>query len=228
MGFKGFDESLFKFLIELGMNNNRGWYMEHKADYKNLVLKPFQELVESLGRKMLAIDNELDITPAVDKTISRIYRDTRFSKDKTPYRSNIWINFKKANISWKDVPSFFFEIYPDYYHFGMGFFEFPTPVKEKLREKILEKPEKFKKIISFYKKGKPFELSGDKYKRIKDKDVPEELRDWYERKSLVLYCRKDLDDVLFSEKLVDYLYEQFLLTKPLYDFLWEAKKQSAD
>lgn len=103
MLFTGFTEETIKFLFEIGYNNNREWYETHKPDYKKYVLKPFQELVSDLGVKMTCIDPEI-----VDKTISRIYRDTRFSKDKTPYRNNVWISFKKSVENWKRNPHLFF------------------------------------------------------------------------------------------------------------------------
>ncbi len=224
MSFKGFTKETIKFLFEIGYNNNREWYESHKSDYRNFVLKPFQELVTDLGTMMLAIDTEFEVTPAVDKTISRIYRDVRFSKDKTPYRNNVWISFKKSVEKWKETPVFFFEIYPEYYHYGMGFFYYPSVLKEKLRKKILADNAGFKKAVSFYREGDPYIISGETFKRVKDKDVPEFLRRWYERKGFYLYNRKELDDLIFGPALVDFLYKNFLKVKPLYDYLWDVIK----
>lgn len=170
MPFTGFTEKTIKFLFEIGYNNSREWYEEHKPDYKKDVLRPFQDLVADLGEKMKNIDPEFELRPAVDKTISRIYRDTRFSKDKTPYRNNVWISFKKAVPDWKETPVYFFEIFPEYYHFGMGFFNYPSNLKEKLRESILENPATFKKAVSFYGKkstAAQFEIAGETFKRVK-------------------------------------------------------------
>ena len=228
MPFTGFTEKTIKFLFEIGYNNSREWYEEHKPDYKKDVLRPFQDLVADLGEKMKNIDPEFELRPAVDKTISRIYRDTRFSKDKTPYRNNVWISFKKAVPDWKETPVYFFEIFPEYYHFGMGFFNYPSNLKEKLRESILENPATFKKAVSFYGKkstAAQFEIAGETFKRVKDKDVPEDLRKWYERKGFYLYCRRDLDDLVFGPGLVDFLYKNFLTIKPLYVYLWEVIRQ---
>ncbi len=222
MPFNGFTGETIKFLFEIGYNNNKEWFQSHKSEYKNHVLKPFQELVADLGVMMQKIDPEFEIRPAVDKTISRIYRDIRFSKDKTPYRNNVWISFKKSVEDWKETPVYFFEIYPDYYHFGMGFFYYPAFLREKLGERILKDPLEFKKAVSFYKKGNPYEIAGETFKRVKDKNVPEELRQWYERKGFYLYCHKDIDDLIFSSALTDFLYKNFLLIKPLYEYLWKV------
>ena len=220
MGFNGFTEKTIKFLFEIGFNNNREWYLAHREEYKENVLKPFQNLVEILGKKMLRIDPEFEITPAVDKTISRIYRDIRFSKDKMPYRNNVWISFKRNIVNWKETPVYFFEIYPEYYHFGMGFFHYPTHIREKVRNRILQNPEEFKKAIVFYEKNGDFVIGGEKFKRTRDKDVPEDLREWYERKDLYLYCHREMDDLIFTPELIDFLYRKFLLISPLYNYLW--------
>ncbi len=226
MLFKGFPEKAFQFLFELGVNNDREWFQRHKEDYKQAVLKPFQDLVIDLGAKMLKIDPEFQITPSVDKTISRIYRDTRFSKDKTPYRNNVWITFKKNIKDWKEIPAFFFEIYPDYYHFGMGFFVFSLETREKLKKCILKNPKEFEKAIEFIYKNEFYHIGGEKFKRAKNSLLPDHLKEWVDRKSLYLYCRKDIDDTLFSGKLVDFIYDNFLLTKPLYDYLWKVIKEN--
>jgi uncharacterized protein (TIGR02453 family) len=222
MEFHGFPKETIKFLFEIEYNNNREWYEAHKPDYQKFVLKPFQELVIVLGRKMLEIDPEFQIIPAVDKTISRIYRDIRFSKDKTPYRYNVWISFKRPVDYWKETPVYFFEIYPEYYHFGMGFFYYPAYIREELRNRILEDIKSFKKAVSFYRKGDPYEIAGGKFKRVKDTDVPEEIREWYERRDLYLYCRRELDDLIFKPELTDFLYNNFILAKPFYHYLWDT------
>ncbi|MDA8210412.1 MAG: DUF2461 domain-containing protein [Clostridia bacterium] len=89
--FKGFSKSTLDFLKNLKANNNKVWFETHKQDYQEYLLKPLKDLVMDLSSFMLSIDPYLETKPAVNKTISRIYRDTRFSKDKSPYKSTMWI-----------------------------------------------------------------------------------------------------------------------------------------
>lgn len=103
----------------------------------------------------------------------------------------------------------------------MGFFNYPAELRQKLREEILEDMAGFKKCVSFMK-GSPYEISGETFKRVKDRDIPEDIRRWYERKGFYLYCRKDIDDIIFEPGLVDFLYKNFLLIKPLYEYLWSV------
>lgn len=123
--FKGFSPEALHFLIDIRTNNSKAWYEEHKPDYRQLLLIPFQNLVSDLSGSMLNIDPQFITTPAVDKTISRIYRDTRFSKDKSLYRDSMWLTFKRPITDWKEVPAYFFEITPQNYRYGMGFYIAP-------------------------------------------------------------------------------------------------------
>ena len=98
--FKGFSPKTLKFLKDLKAKNNKIWFKAHKADYENYVLQPMRDLVTDLGDVMLDIDPSFEITPAVNKTISKIYRDTRFSNDKSPFRSVVWFTFKNQKKDW--------------------------------------------------------------------------------------------------------------------------------
>jgi uncharacterized protein (TIGR02453 family) len=222
MPFRGFSEETIRFLFELGVHNEREWFHANKDRYLEHVQRNFTELVAGLGPKMLKIDPEFEITPAVSKTISRIYRDTRFSKDKTPYRNNIWISFRRKIADWKETPVYFFELFPDYYHYGMGFFVYTPVVREALRKNILLDKRVFLKTVSGLREKGGFAVAGEKFKRVKDKTADPVLREWYERKELYLVKRKKLDAALFSPKLIGTLYGEFLRLEGLYHYLWKA------
>ena len=87
--FNGFSPKTLKFLRWLKAHNDKAGFQAHKANYEEYVLQPLRDLVTDLGDFMLDIDHSFEITPVINKTISRIYRDTRFSKDKSPYRSTV-------------------------------------------------------------------------------------------------------------------------------------------
>ena len=224
--FNGFTEATLQFLIEIKENNSKTWYEEHKSQYQAQVLQPMQALVAELGRFMLEIDPLFEITPAVDKTISRIYRDTRFSKDKSLYRDNIWLTFKRPSKSWLEAPSFYFEIFPNYYRYGMGFYTASKATMDRFRAMIDENPEHFLNVISFYQTG-CFALEGESYKKLLTQKHPQEILSWYQRKTFYLACNRDIDAKLFCRELIDELKEGFHMLVPLYNYLWDAKN-SAD
>jgi uncharacterized protein (TIGR02453 family) len=222
--FKGFSPRTLKFLRGLKANNNKAWFQAHRADYEEYVLQPLRDLVTDLGDFMLDIDPYFEMNPAVNKTISRIYRDTRFSKDKSPFRSTVWFTFKNQKKDWTThVCGYFFELSVNSYRYGMGFYNAAPSITNKFREMIDENPKEFLKAISFFEKQKTFVLEGEKYKRIIDKTKPEKIQHWYQRKNMYLVCNKKIDDTLFSSKLVDVLIYGFGLIAPFYHYLQQIR-----
>jgi uncharacterized protein (TIGR02453 family) len=222
--FQGFSPESLKFLGNIRQKNSKTWFEENKHHYHAYLLKPLQDLVLVLGEYMLTIDPFFETRPDVDKTISRIYRDTRFSKDKSLFKNNMWITFKRPSKDWKDAPCYYFEIFPDWYRYGMGFYSASRTTMDRFRESIDENPDEFLEVISFFKDQNLFQLEGEKYKRpIKNNHSPE-IKQWYQWKSFYLACNREIDEVLFSPKLVDELIFGFMMLKPLYQYLRNLKK----
>lgn len=220
--FKGFTPESFQFLHDIKEHNSKSWYEGHKPDYRRLLLTPFQDLVGDLSGFMLSIDPQLVTTPAIDKTISRIYRDTRFSKDKSLYRDSMWLTFKRPVTEWQEAPAYFFEITPEGYRYGMGFYSAATPFMERFRERLKAKPERFLATISFLKQNSPFIVEGERYKKNHGGDLPDELRDWFQYKSFYLTSNHQIDQILFTDQLVGELTVGFEILAPLYRYLWDT------
>jgi len=223
--FTGFYRETFVFLRSLEANNNKQWFEQHKGDYHEFLLNPLKSLVSELSGFMLAIDPYFEVSPAVNKTISRIYRDTRFAKDKSPYKTTSWITFKRPKKEWKDSPAYFFELSPDSYRFGMGLYSASPNTMSLFRESIDENPKKFNKAISFYASQNIFRIEGNQYKRIFDKSKSDQILDWYQRKNLFLVCNNDLDKQVLGNELVDKLVSSFSLLEPLYQYLLGVREK---
>ena len=224
--FNGFSANTLDFLRNLKVNNNKAWFEVHRQDYQEYLLEPLRNLVTDLGEFMLSIDPYFEITPAVDKTISRIYRDTRFSKDKSPYKSRMWVTFKRPIKDWKEAPAYFFEITPDSYRYGMGFYQASRDTMDRLREKIDKTPGEFLKVISFYSSQRVFVVEGEKYKRLLDENKPAEIQEWYQRKNFYLVCNRKVDNRLFNRNLAGDLISGYSLVAPFYRYLWKIKSKT--
>lgn len=222
-GFTGYSQESIEFLHNLQRNNNKSWFEDHKHIYTDKLLTPTQLLVSELSDFMLEIDPYFETAPAVSKTISRIYRDTRFSKDKSPYRAKIWITFKRPRKEWIDAPAFFFELTPESYRYGMGFYSATKDTMDKFRERIDSDPKEFAKATAFYAKQDTFTLEGDQYKRLLDPDKPKEILDWYQRKNLYLVCNRDIDDRVFNRELAQDISDGFGQLADFYHYLWRIK-----
>jgi uncharacterized protein (TIGR02453 family) len=219
--FEGFSKETLEFLSNLKVNNNKAWFEDNKKNYQKYLLTPFQELATDLSPFMLSINQDFGID--TKKIISRIYRDIRFSKNKSPYRYNMWMTFKRIYQDWKTEPSYFFEIFPDFYHYGMGFYKIPGESMNELRRQIIEKDEKFMQINSLYKKQKIFMIAGEKYKRTLDNSLSDSIKEWYQRKSIFFVCKKDIDNNFFSKNLLNDLMHDFKLIAPIYDYFLKLR-----
>ncbi|MCW8921644.1 MAG: TIGR02453 family protein, partial [Sedimenticola sp.] len=93
--FEGFPDGTLPFLAELKANNNKAWFNDNKARYEALVREPALAFIESVGPGLAEISLHFRAIPKkVGGSLMRVYRDTRFAKDKTPYKTNIGIQFR--------------------------------------------------------------------------------------------------------------------------------------
>ncbi len=222
--FIGFFPETIDFLQGLKDNNNKSWFEAHRTVYRNYLLKPMQLLVMELADFMSAIDPGFDTVPLVGHAISRIHRDTRFSKDKSPYRPNMWIAFKRPFADWKGMATYYFEIYADYYHFGLGYYDANRTTMEHFRNTIAEKPSEFRQAIREWQKTKLFKVEGQKYKRpFATNDLPPDIAEWYRWKTFYLVCQRKISATVFSHELADELMLGFGSTAAFYHFLEKLK-----
>jgi uncharacterized protein (TIGR02453 family) len=219
--FTGFTQEGLNFLQDAWINNSKPWFEEHRAIYDNDLIKPFRLLVEQLAPEMLKIDEWFEIRPAIGKTISRIHRDTRFSNDKSLYRSRLWLTFKRPNKDWKEAPAYFFEISPNSYQYGLGYYCSSKQTMDIFRDEILNDTNKFLTMTRCVKK--PFELVGESYKRPLIKEQDAKIATWYNRKNLaVMVTSNHIEDVLDSD-LPQKLIKGFKQLVPLYDYLMRVE-----
>ena len=225
MQFDGFKPEALKFLRDLEHNKNKEWFESRRHEYEALILTPLRKLVMDLSPAMSDIDPYLELRPVVNKTISRIYRDTRFSKDKRLFRNHMWITFKQPRLNWYDMPSWWFEIMPTGYTFGMGFYQASPETMHTFRKMISTDLSGFRKTISFYP-GKPaFELEGAVYKRSMTNDLPDDIQSWYQKRNMYLICKRPEEKILYSPKLVDELAQRYLELEPLYQYWMQASQK---
>lgn len=159
--FKGFNQKSLLFIQEVRQQNSKDWFEEHRPIYDEHLVQPFRLLVEALSSTMLLIDDSFVTQPAIGKTISRINRDTRFSHDKSRYRSRLWLTFKRPSKDWKESPAYFFEISPDMYRYGLGYYCAPKQKMDSFRALIDQDLKAFKSVTNCCKP--PFELVGEVY-----------------------------------------------------------------
>ncbi len=221
--FHGFSRKALSFLKSIRTHNDKVWFQAHRAEYEQYLLQPLRDLVTDLADFMLGIDLSLEVAPAVNKTISRIYRDTRFSKDKSPLRDCMWITLKRSGKDWaRYTPGYFLEINATWYRYGLGFYDAAPDVMAQFRRQLDEDPDAFLKAIDWFDKQDTFALEGETYKRPRGQDQPKPIRTWYEHKSFYLSCNRKIDKAILSGQLADDLMAGFGMTAPLYHYLLDT------
>lgn len=218
MSFAGLPAELPAFLAQLAANNERGWFLDHKAEYEELVRQPLRSLVAALAPVMLEIDAGFDTNPN-GAAVSRIHRDVRFSRDKSPYRINQWICFKRPGEGWQGRPAYFLEIGPAGWRHGMGMYAAPPAVIKQWRVEIVARPGRFTDTLE-QALAAGFAIEGDTYARSPAPDgLPACTSDWLGRKSPYLASNHGIDALLSSPGLVGELWTRWRAIAPLYRLL---------
>lgn len=220
--FNGFSQQGLQFLVAVRQQNSKEWFDAHRSSYDDMLLLPTRCLVTALSDTMLLIDKEFCVNPVIGKTISRLHRDTRFSRDKSRYRSRIWITFKRESKDWKDAPVYFFEISPEAYRYGIGYYSASRQTMDIFRELINSDPQSFMQVAHCCQP--PFELHGECYKRPLVKDQVEAIARWYNRKSFAVMNTSYDIEALFNPNIVDELAQGFKALAPLYYYLMEIEQ----
>lgn len=138
---------LFQFLRELSENNNKAWFTENKPRFRENVQLPMVEFIETMA-PWLAQNTPAFVadTRLNGGSLFRIYRDTRFGADKTPYKTNIGCHFRHRAGKDAHAPGFYVHIAPGEIFFGGGIWSPPTPILNKIRDAIVDDPEQWTAI----------------------------------------------------------------------------------
>lgn len=146
MAFDGFNKDFFKFFRDLKKNNEREWFEKNKDRYKAVVVAPLQDFIIALAPKLEEVSPHFKCDPRpVGGSMFRIYRDTRFSKDKTPYKTNAGLQFRHLGGGDFRAPGFYLHLSPGDVFYGGGMYMPEPPALSAVRTLIAEKPAEWKK-----------------------------------------------------------------------------------
>lgn len=220
----GFTHKTLEFLDENYVRNDREWFRQHKADYDELVIKPFTELLETIAPVMSEIDPKLICTP---KCISRIYRDARYVKGGAIFRDSLWISVRRPREAYALVPEFYFYMGTQGFGYGCGYYRASTDAMEQLRTMVLSGDKVFKAAKKAYEAQDRFYLAGEMYKKNRFPDAEPELLEWLNRKSICM-CYDGADSSeLFSSGLFERAARDYKLLAPVYRLYTEMEARAA-
>jgi uncharacterized protein (TIGR02453 family) len=220
--FTGFPRDGLAFLRLLKKNNNRPWFQKHKREYEEYVKFPMQCLIATLSRKMIDHAPEIEFHPK--KSIFRIYRDVRFSKNKAPYKTNIAASFAiRGKKSPLEMPGLYLGIEPGEVYIGGGLY-MPTGTQLKaIRQCMVTESGRFLEVVKDPRFKKRFGgIEGEELQKAplgfpKDHPMIEHLR----HKQFYVGVVSE-DDTCLQSRFVDTVSKVFVETMPLVRWLAHA------
>ena len=217
--FTGFTDETIQFFLDLKFHNNTAFFHQEHERYVECVQQPFYEMISDLGQDMLKIDPGMEIRP--HKCLSRIHRDTRFSRDKSPYRDHLWYLFRHAAEPREKSLFYYFELGPDRLSWGMGFWDENREALDLFRKRMRANPDGTLALLDDLDLGRrKLILNGSIHKKM---EVPPEISDrlkrWYLAKDF--YIGKIMPDyrMIYSEKILKEVRKDFITLGPLYRLL---------
>jgi uncharacterized protein (TIGR02453 family) len=216
-----FNPAFVKFLKELSANNTREWFDANRKTYETEVKKPFAAFVEEMIGRIARHEPDITIKPA--DAISRINKDIRFAKDKTPYNTHLSANISKYGKKDKSYPGFYFQFSPEKVEIFGGVYMAEPPQLEKIRRQIAKDPAGFKAAYSDKKFTTAYgTLQGEQQKRL-----PEEFKELVAKEPLIankqFYYTATLPvKLITSPELADKLMEYYSAAKKVNDYLRKA------
>lgn len=164
--FNGFPKDFFKFFNELKKNNTRDWFTANKPRYHESVVQPMGEYIVSIAPYLERISSFYKADPKPHNgSMFRIYRDTRFSKDKTPYKTHAACHFRHKAGRDAHAPGFYLHIETDRISIGGGIWRPPSKQLGQIREFIVDNPSAWAKLTRSSVLNKMGGVQGDALKR---------------------------------------------------------------
>ncbi len=146
--FSGFPKDFFMFFQDLDANNNRPWFNANKARYFESVVNPLSAFIVCIAPHLRKISPYYRADPKPHGgSMFRIYRDTRFSKDKTPYKTHAACHFRHHAGKDAHAPGFYAHFDMDKLYFGGGIWRPPSSHLNTIRETIVDSPAEWSKIL---------------------------------------------------------------------------------
>ncbi len=169
--FSGFPPETIQFYADLLQHNERPWFEAHKADYQKYVLEPGKLFVMALGERLKTISAEIQFDTRTNGSgsIMRIYRDVRFSKDKTPYKTYLGIIFWEGSGKKTESPGFHFGMDATGAQMHVGIWGFPKPMLMAYREAVADEKlgSELEGILTAVSQNPiPYTIGGQHYKRV--------------------------------------------------------------
>lgn len=223
MATRYFTPALFAFLKDLKANNNREWFKANQQRYEDAVRQPALDFITDFASTLEKLSPHFVAdSRTVGGSLFRIQRDTRFSKDKTPYKLNTGVHFRHERAKDAHAPGFYVHLEPGRCFMGVGLWRPETRMAYQIRDHIDAEPAAWKKAAHAKKFSSAFRLDGDALKRPpKGFDPEHPLLDDLKRKDFI--ATQDLTQGQITRTdFPDFFFQQCKTAEPFMKFLCAA------
>ncbi len=214
---------LLQFLKQLKKNNNREWFQKNKDRYEHHVREPLLKFIEAFGPRLHKISPQFVANPSkVGGSLFRIHRDTRFARDKSPYKTHVGVQFRHERAKDVHAPGFYLHIEPEGVFVGVGLWHPDADTLGLIRETIVDDPAAWKRAKSGKAFKEHFDLAGDSLKRAPkgyapDHPLIEDLR----RKDFIAVSEWETSWIT-SPDFLDRFTKQCQVARPFMAYLTKA------
>ncbi len=211
--FEGFPREYIDFLWELRMNNNTEWFNENRERYDYLIKEPMKLYSEEMTERL----NDMGLGETFYPAISRTNRDIRFSKDKSPYKDRKWVVFNYGEGRWQRKSCFYFEIAPEGWSAGVGFYEAESDYMNRYRKKLAADHAAVRRLDKLISSQDMFKPDVRMYKKkFAPEGTPEDIKKWFQYRNIAFTSDYRIDEALFARSILDITEKGFKFLKPVF------------
>jgi uncharacterized protein (TIGR02453 family) len=211
------------FLEKLTRHNDRDWFQQHKSEYEDNVRTPALNFIDDIKNELAHISPHfLAVAKKAGGSLMRVHRDVRFSKDKSPYKTNIGIQFRHEVGKDVHAPGFYLHVQPDECFIGVGIWRPDSTALSKIRDAIIERDKAWLAAINNRTFKQNFNIGGDSLKtapRGYDKTHP--LIEDLKRKDFIAISPLD-EKTVFSKDIKQHVLKKFSQADDYMQFLCKA------
>ena len=212
--FTGFTDETVEFMWGIRFNNEKTWFEANKEQYLRSFYRPMGELG---GEIYDFLQDKRPSYGLIEKT-TRIYRDARRLHGRGPYKESLWFSVEQPAEQWTAKPTFWFELMPEGWTYGMGYYMPKALTMAKLRARIDRDPGPMAALTKKLSAQAEFALDTEDYKRLRSPAPETALEPWYRAKSFSICHSDKLTDELFSRDIVERLKTGYAFLLPYYDY----------
>ncbi len=220
--FDGFFKESVRFFENLKKDNDKDWFALHKGDFEDHVMAPARDFVYEMGKRLREMSPGIIADPRVDKSIFRVFRDTRFSADKSPYKTHLGIFFWEGWLPKMECPGFYFHLEPPDLMLGVGVYRFSPPLLAEYRDSVVDPkhgPDLAKALQRIRKRG-GYEIGIKHYKKTpRGFDPDHKNADLLLHNGLTAAVSCKIPEELYSRDIIEYCFKAFQDMSSLHQWL---------